>query len=111
MVTETSMECTGNNHSIWYPWFWNQERRRWERECAMMGCMAWQFASDARPEGRRILKRTGKAHEHAWSVWYPEDELHVENNMFYSRSCPCGALEFVEHIVIVSDVTFFSNAK
>ena len=103
------MECTGNNHPIWYPWFWSLERQRWERECAMMGCEAWQFALDARAEGRRIVKSLGKAHEHAWTVWHPEDELHVENNMFYRRSCACGAVELVENLVVLGDVEFFKR--
>ncbi len=101
------MECTGNNHPIWYPWSWSEERKRWERECAMMGCQAWQFAPDARVEGRRIIKYLGRAHEHLWTHWYPEDELHVENNMFYRRSCPCGSVELVENLVVLGPVEFF----
>lgn len=105
------MECTGKDHPIWYPWSWNEKRQRWERECAMMGCMAWQFVPSARPEGRSILKIRGMAHEHAWRVWSPEDELHVENNMFYRRGCPCGALEYIENLVMIGEVKFFSRTE
>lgn len=101
------MECTGNNHPIWYPWGWNKERRHWERECAMMGCQVWQCAPDASPEGKRAVKVPGESHDHAWGTWHPVDELHVEDNMFYRRVCPCGAVELIENMAVMGDIEFF----
>jgi len=97
-------------HGIWYPWHWSRERGRWERECAIMGCLAWQHAKAAKIVGRVVSWASGnKKHAHVWGVWYPVDELHVEDNLFYQRSCACGAEERAEDLKAEEPFEFFDH--
>lgn len=107
------MKCVNDRdeHSIWYQWHWSQERGRWERECAIMCCLAWQYAQTAKIVGRVITRKTGLAHEHVWGVWHPVDEHWVEENLFYARRCACGAEEQGEDLKADAPFKFFEHPR
>lgn len=107
------MKCVDDRgeHKIWYPWGWCQERGRWERECAMMGCLAWQHAAGARIAGRVVTQKAGLAHEHVWGVWYAIDELHAKDNLHYERHCACGAEEQAEDLLADGPFEFFEHPR
>ncbi len=76
-----------------------------------MGCLAWQHAKAAKIAGRVVSWTSGKAHAHAWGIWYPIDELHVEDNLFYYRSCACGAEERAEDLKAEEPFEFFDHPR
>lgn len=112
-VPAAAVECVNGRaeHGIWYPWHWSQERGRWERECAVMGCLAWQHAKTAKISGKVVSWASGKAHAHLWGVWYPVDEHHVEDNLFYERNCACGAEERGEDLKVEEPFEFFDHPR
>lgn len=107
------MNCVNDRqeHALWYPWGWSQERGRWERECAVMCCLAWQHAKTAKIVGRVVTWKPGLTHEHIWGVWYDVDEHHVEDNLFYERRCACGATERGEDLQADEPFVFFEHPK
>lgn len=105
------MECVNGRteHAIWYPWHWNQERGRWERECAIMCCRAWQYTASVHTEDPLVVRKAGQQdHGHAWSPWYTIDEDSVPDNLFSKRTCSCGAEERAGRLEADGEVTYFS---
>ncbi len=101
------MNCINGRteHPLWYPWDWNEERRRWERSCAVMGCFVWQWIDAIKVNGY-VPWKAGKDHDHQWGHWISFTEDVSDGQMCY-RTCDCGASEKGKSIEPAEVVKFF----
>lgn len=92
-------ECVSDRGHQWYRIHWSPKRNRYERECSLMGCSAWQYL-----DGQVIAKKIftfneDPRHAHDFKPWNVVNEDTVDDNLFYYRNCKdCKTQQRVEDL-------------
>lgn len=105
-------ECVnGAREHSWYRWDWSRKNARYERECSLMGCTAFQYLEGTMVATSSIVTRwEGKEHVHEWSPWGPVEEFHVKDNRFYDRRCRnCKGVEETEDLREIGKTVYFQR--
>lgn len=92
-------ECVSDKGHQWYLIHWSPKRNRYERECSLMGCTAWQYL-DGQVAAVNInqFNETLK-HGHFWKPWNGVSEDTVDDNLRYYRNCEdCKAQQRAEDL-------------
>jgi len=102
-------ECVHPQGHSWYLTHWSVTRNRYERECSLMGCEAWQYIEGTAIAAERITATVeDKEHVHEWKPWNGVYEDTISDDLRYFRNCKnCKAEEKTTDLKAIGKWTYF----
>lgn len=106
-------ECVSSSGHSWYLTHWSSKRLRYERECSLMGCQAWQYLEGTMVAKERVLpSEEGMDHVHEWKPWNGTDKDTVSDNLRYFRGCrTCKAVEGTSDLREIGNWVYFTQPR
>lgn len=102
-------ECVSPRGHSWYLIRWSQKRGRYERECSLMGCTAWQYLEGSVIAEKKIEPyKEDRQHVHEWKPWNGVEEDTIEDDLRYYRNCKyCNAQERTAELKVLGTWVYF----